>query len=140
LGVLPTWVALPSEVRLRAVPPTVVKLPPSRILPCACTATIDDAAHIGIETWIERAIGIEPGNVVACLTQYGGEETSDDGFSIWLHGDGLDLAADGRRIERIQIPWTRYDYRGHLNASAVVLFVSPSAPCGNSMSCVPLNR
>ena len=55
-------------MRLRACPPMLVKAPPTKILPSACTATATTKSFgFGIERISQSGGGIEPGDVIARL-------------------------------------------------------------------------
>ena len=53
---------------------------------------IDDIICIGIKGGIDRAIGVQPGDVVARLASNGGEPSSHDDLTVGLHGHTIDAA------------------------------------------------
>ncbi len=57
------------RLRVTAPPPlgeSVVNRPPRRILPSACSCDgIDKAVRVRVESGVERAVRVQPGNVVA---------------------------------------------------------------------------
>ena len=77
----------------------LVKLPPTKILPSACTA-IEETAKRGVrvESHIERAVRVQSGNVVARHAQNAGKVAADENLAIRLHGGGDKHSADGDRL------------------------------------------
>ena len=61
-------------MRLRVCPPMLVKSPPAKILPSACTAiAIDSTVRVRVERISQAGRGIEPGDAVARLSADAGE-------------------------------------------------------------------
>ena len=61
------------------------------------------------EVAVERAVGVDPRDVLVLHAQHTDEGTRDDGLPIRLHDSGVDEAicdvgAHDRQIERIDIP------------------------------------
>ena len=53
-------------MKLRVCPPMLVKTPPTKILPSACTAiATDKIVRVRVEGGVERAVRVQPGNAVA---------------------------------------------------------------------------
>ena len=64
-------------MRLRVCPPMLVKTPPTKILPSACTAIAwtwnDQVVRVRVERISQAGRGIEPGDAVARLSADAGE-------------------------------------------------------------------
>ena len=72
---------------LRVRPPMIVKSPPTKILPSACTAIdMDRPGRIRVEDGIERAVCIQARDVVAAEAKYAGEIAADKNPAVRLHG------------------------------------------------------
>ena len=115
---LSRWIDASESVRrpmrLRAVvpvppPPSVVKVPPTRIFPSGCTArawTI--AVRARIEDRVERAVGMQPADAVArrragAAATERREGAADQDLPVGLHRQGLDgtvRAGIEARVER----------------------------------------
>ena len=81
----------------------LVKSPPTKILPSACTA-IALTFRVRIESRVERAVRVQSGNVVARHAQNGGKAAADENLAVRLNGGGGNKAADGAEIERLVEP------------------------------------
>ena len=76
-------------MRLRVCPPMLVKSPPAKILPSACTAIEHDiTVRVRVESGVERAVRVQSGNVVARHAQNGGKDAADKNLAVRLNGGG----------------------------------------------------
>ena len=96
-------------MRLRVCPPMLfapLKLPPTKILPSACTAIdIDITVRVRVESHVERAVRIQSGNVVARHAQNAGKDAADENLAVRLNGGGVNsTGADDAEIERLVEP------------------------------------
>ena len=84
---------------LRGCPPSVVNLPPTTILPSACTAkawtSVFPRFAPGLKA-VQRAVGVEPPDVVARLPPERGEPAPHHDLAIRLHRQGIDIGISVR--------------------------------------------
>ena len=103
---------------LRACPPMLVKNPPTKILPSACTA-IDQTRtiRVRVEGCVERAVGVQPGNVVAgdrssAVRRERGKIAADENLAVRLHDD------DANRAIRVRVETIERGLPAHLRRAA----------------------
>ena len=66
----------------------LVKSPPARILPSACTAIdTDSIVRVRVERISQAGRGIEPGDAVARLSADAGETAARQNLAVRLHRD-----------------------------------------------------
>ncbi len=80
---------------LRVCPPMLVKSPPAKILPSACTAiAMDITVRVRIERIRQTGRGIEPGDIIARLSTDSdpsfAKSAADQNLAVRLHGDCID--------------------------------------------------
>ena len=67
----------------------LVKSPPTKILPSACTAMESTSPFaFGSKVSVERAVGIQAGNIVARHAQNAGEAAADESLAVGLNRAG----------------------------------------------------
>ena len=66
----------------------MVKKPPAKILPSACTAIeYDSAVRVRVERISQAGRGIEPGDAIARLSADVGEKAARQNLAVRLHRD-----------------------------------------------------
>ena len=79
-------------MRLRVCPPMLVKSPPAKILPSACTAIEKTSTvRVRVERISQAGGGIEPGEAIARLSADDGEIAAHQNLAVRLHRDRLDV-------------------------------------------------